>query len=117
MTRMTWLAPLAAATLSACAQPAPEQQIINDAATALGGSDRIQAIKTLVMEGEGTNGNLGQDMTPDATEQSFAVTGYRRAIDVAGGRARTEPELPDMHAIMMRPSTPRNRPRMKPRPA
>ena len=29
-------------------------------------------------------------MTPQATGQTFAVASYRRAIDVAGGRARTE---------------------------
>src|SRR4029079_1217308 len=68
----------------------PEQQIVNDAATALGGRDKILAVRTLVIEGEGTNGNLGQDMTPETAGQAFAVSEYRRAIDVAGGRARTE---------------------------
>src|SRR2546422_314480 len=85
-----WLALLAAATWSACARPTPEQQVINDAAAALGGIDKIQAVKTLVIEGEGTNGNLGQDMTPEATGQTFTVTGYKRAIDVAAGRARIQ---------------------------
>jgi len=85
-----WLALLAAATLTACAQATPEQQTINDAAAALGGSDRIQAVKTLIIEGEGSNGNLGQDMSPEATGQTFTVTGYKRAIDVAAGRVRIE---------------------------
>lgn len=74
----------------ACARPTPEQQIVDDAAEALGGRDRILAVRTLVIEGEGTNGNLGQDMTPEARSQSFTVAGYRRAVDVAGRRARTE---------------------------
>jgi glyoxylase-like metal-dependent hydrolase (beta-lactamase superfamily II) len=87
--------PLAAAvlfavTLAACARPSPEQQIVNDAAAALGGSERLQAVKTLVIEGSGTNGNLGQDVTPDATSQNFAVTGYKRAIDIGEGRVRVE---------------------------
>jgi len=86
----TTLALVAAALATACAQPTPEQQIVNDAATALGGRDRILAVKTLVLEGEGTNGNLGQDMTMDATGQTFQVSGYKRSIDVAGSRARTE---------------------------
>jgi len=86
----TLLAILVAVTLSACAGSTPEQQVINDAAAALGGSDRIQAVKTLVIEGEGTNGNLGQDVTPEATSQTFTVTGYKRAIDVAAGRVRIE---------------------------
>ena len=68
----------------------PEQQIINDAADAMGGTRRILAVKTLVLEGEGTNGNLGQDMTMDASGQRFDVTGYRRLIDLTGGRMRIE---------------------------
>ena len=68
----------------------PEQQIINDAAAAVGGGDKIQAVKTIVLEGDGSNGNLGQDMSPDATGQAFAVTGYKRAMDAAGGRVRIE---------------------------
>jgi len=80
----------AAATLGACTQAPPEQQIVNDAAAALGGAEKIQAVKTLVIEGEGTNGNLGQDMSPDATGQTFTVTGYKRAIDVLSRRVRIE---------------------------
>lgn len=84
-----WLALLAAATLAACAQPTPEQQLIDDAASALGGRDRVLAVKTLIIEGEGTNGNLGQDVTPEATSQTFTVS-FTRKVDVAAGRARTE---------------------------
>lgn len=76
--------------LSACTRATPEQQIINDAAAALGGRDRVLAIKTLIIDGEGTNGNLGQDMTPEATSQTFTVTGYERAVDVMNGRVRIE---------------------------
>jgi glyoxylase-like metal-dependent hydrolase (beta-lactamase superfamily II) len=86
----TTLALVAAACAAACAQPTPEQQIINDAASALGGRDKILAVKTLVLEGEGTNGNLGQDMTMDATGQQFQLSGYKRSVDVAGNKARTE---------------------------
>jgi len=90
MKRTTWLALFAAAALTTCSQATPERQIINDAAAALGGRDRILAVKTLVIEGTGTNGNLGQDMTPAATSQAFNLTGYKRAVDVAAGRARVE---------------------------
>jgi glyoxylase-like metal-dependent hydrolase (beta-lactamase superfamily II) len=85
---MAWPALIAAAAVSGCTNATVEQQIINDAAAAIGGGDRIQAVKTLVIEGSGTNGNLGQDMTPEATGQTFAVTGYRRAMDAGGGRVR-----------------------------
>jgi glyoxylase-like metal-dependent hydrolase (beta-lactamase superfamily II) len=90
MKRTTWLVSFAAAAVTACTQATPEQQIINDAAAALGGRDRILAVKTLVIEGTGANGNLGQDMTPAATSQAFNLTGYKRAVDVAAGRARVE---------------------------
>jgi glyoxylase-like metal-dependent hydrolase (beta-lactamase superfamily II) len=81
---------VAAAFAGGCAQATPEQQIVNDAASALGGRDRILAVKTLTLEGEGMNGNLGQDMTMEAAGQQFQLTGYKRTIDVAGGRSRTE---------------------------
>lgn len=81
---------LLAVVLAGCSRPTPEQQIVNDAAQALGGRDRIAAVKTLVIEGAGTQYNLGQDLVPGASGQTFTVTGYTRAVDVAGGRARTE---------------------------
>src|SRR5438093_8661296 len=84
------LAMLAVVTLGACAQPTPEQRIVNDAAAALGGRDRVLAVKTLVIQGDGKQYNLGQDVTPTAHGQTFTMSTYRRAIDVAGGRARTE---------------------------
>jgi glyoxylase-like metal-dependent hydrolase (beta-lactamase superfamily II) len=92
MKRATVIAALAAAAVwaGACTSATPEQQIVNDAADALGGAGRIQAVKTLVLEGEGTNGNLGQDMSPDATGQLFTVTAYKRAVDVGSGRSRTD---------------------------
>src|SRR5213594_3066118 len=89
MKRMKWLVLSAAVILGGCAQ-APEQQTINDAASALGGRDRILAVKTLIIEGGGSNGNLGQDVRPEATSQTFTVADYKRAIDVAAGRARVE---------------------------
>jgi hypothetical protein len=84
------LALLTSVLIAACSQATPEQQIVNDAAEALGGADRIQAVKTLVLEGEGTQYNLGQDVTPDASGQTFAVTDARYAVDVAGARTRFE---------------------------
>jgi len=84
------LAFAAAAMAAACAQPTLEQQIVNDAAAALGGRDKVLAVKSIVIEGDGMNGNLGQDMTMDATSQAFQLSGYKRAIDVAAGRQRVE---------------------------
>jgi glyoxylase-like metal-dependent hydrolase (beta-lactamase superfamily II) len=76
--------------LVACSPRTPEQEFVQAAATALGGSDRVSSITTVVMEGRGTAGNLGQDMTWEATGQQFDLSDYRRSIDVIGRRARTE---------------------------
>jgi glyoxylase-like metal-dependent hydrolase (beta-lactamase superfamily II) len=90
MKRTKWFFVLAAALLSACAQSTPEQQTINDAAAALGGKEKILAVKTLIIEGTGSNGNLGQDVTPEATAQTFTLADYKRSLDIAAGRVRVE---------------------------
>jgi glyoxylase-like metal-dependent hydrolase (beta-lactamase superfamily II) len=74
----------------ACARPTPERQIAEDAAAALGGSERVLAVKTLTLDGRGTQRNLGQDVTPDATGQTFTVSSYHREVDLAAGRGRIE---------------------------
>jgi len=90
MNRTRILVFVATAALSSCATETPEQQILSDAASALGGRDIIESTASLTIEGEGSMGNLGQDMTPDATSQHFAVTDYRRTVDLNQARARTE---------------------------
>ncbi|MGE3179008.1 MAG: MBL fold metallo-hydrolase [Vicinamibacterales bacterium] len=91
--RQTTRSGLVALTLAAlaagCTQLTPEQQIVADAREAMGG-DALQTPTVLVIEGEGTNGNLGQDMTPEATGQTFTVTAYRRTVDLAAPRMRIE---------------------------
>jgi glyoxylase-like metal-dependent hydrolase (beta-lactamase superfamily II) len=86
---------------TACTRATPEQQVINDAAAALGGRDRILAVKTLVIEGDGANGNLGQDLTPERAVQTFTLSNYKREIDMAGTRTRVEqtrtPTFPYFH--------------------
>ena len=57
---------------------------------ALGGRSRVEAVKTLTHRRQGVNYNLGQDMKPEAATQQFAVTGYKRQIDIANGRQRIE---------------------------
>ena len=77
---------LALGLAAACSQTPPEQQIINDAADALGGRDRILAIRTLALEGSGTDGAVGGSVTPDAPPNTFKITEYRRTFDLANGR-------------------------------
>jgi glyoxylase-like metal-dependent hydrolase (beta-lactamase superfamily II) len=76
--------------LAACSPGTPEQQFVADAMEQLGGRNRIQAVKTLTIEGEGVNYNLGQDMKPEADTQQFVVANYKRQIDIANGRQRVE---------------------------
>src|SRR5262245_27961460 len=78
------------AAAAACTQAPAEQQVINDAATAMAGRDRVLAVTPLTRDGAGANGNLGQDLTPERRVQTFTLTGYKREIDVAGSRARLE---------------------------
>ena len=73
-----------------CSPATPEQQFLEDVTEQLGGRDRIAAVKTLTIEGEGVNYNLGQDMEPEAATQQFVISSYKRQIDIANGRQRVE---------------------------
>lgn len=66
------------------------QQAVERAAGALGSLDRLRTLKSVAMDGSGTNGNLGQDLTPEATGQTFTITGYRRIISFTANAMRTE---------------------------
>ena len=88
--RLGYVVPLIVLSFAACARLTPEQQAVNDAASALGGVERVQAVRTLVIEGDGTQFNLGQDVVPDTRGQTFAITQYKRAVDFSAERARTE---------------------------
>lgn len=80
-----------AAILSGCATQTPEQQVVERAAAALGGRERVIAVRTLTLEdGSGRQYNLGQDMTPGAKGQTFAVSQLARRYDVPATRMRTE---------------------------
>jgi glyoxylase-like metal-dependent hydrolase (beta-lactamase superfamily II) len=96
MTHAGWMMAGLLAVTAACAQATPEQQIIDEAAAALGGVDRVQAVRTIVLEGEGTMYNHGQDMAPGDSGQTFRMAGLRRAVDVQAGQARIEYDrIPD----------------------
>lgn len=71
-----------------CTQRTPEQQLIQDAADALGGRARIEQAAVLTMEGTGTQYNLGQDMRPGQAEQTFTVSSLKREVDLTAPRLR-----------------------------
>jgi glyoxylase-like metal-dependent hydrolase (beta-lactamase superfamily II) len=70
-----------------------EQQVIADASAALGGRERILAVKTLIVEGGGRDLNVGQSLRfDDVGLQSdvWQIREYKRAYDLANTRARFE---------------------------
>jgi glyoxylase-like metal-dependent hydrolase (beta-lactamase superfamily II) len=80
------------------AQTSQERQLINEVAAALGGADRIQKIGVITMEGSGVANGLGQARTPKGDDLEnpleptaiWAVTGFKRTIDVPNARARQQ---------------------------
>ena len=72
----------------------PERQLVTRAAEALGGRDRVMAIKTLQIVGFGElaymdgGGNITGD--PAAPQKWQKVLEYRRLIDLEHGRTRVE---------------------------
>src|SRR5271163_2214411 len=63
---------------------------IDSAAAALGGKDRIAAIQTLTIEGSGVAPNVGQNPFPEGPLPTWWVPEFKRTIDLAHHRARTE---------------------------
>ena len=77
------------------------QQIVNDAATALGGRDRVLAVNTLLLQGEGKEFSFGQGSSWSEMGQEasvWKVMGYRRAYDLTSGRARFEQSRTPLYA-------------------
>ena len=64
--------------------------VVDQAAAALGGRDRLLTVRSVIAEGAGTNGNLGQDVTPEATGQTFAISDYRRVHSFSANALRIE---------------------------
>ena len=75
---------LALTALPALAQP--QSPALDAAVTAMGGRQRLLAVRTLVLEGTGENLNFGQNHTPFA-ETKFEVTSFRRVYDFQNLRA------------------------------
>ncbi len=81
---------LVALAVSSCNRTPPELQAIVDAANALGGREKILAIKTLTIEGEGSAPNAGQNTMPDSDLPVWKVTEFKRVIDPGNGRMRVQ---------------------------
>src|ERR1043166_5119477 len=75
---------------ASCASAPPERKAVDDAAAALGGADRIRALKTLTIDGSGPAPNAGQNRMPDDELPVWQVTQHSRAIDLVNGRTRVQ---------------------------
>ena len=74
------------AFIAACSSAPPERQLVLDAANALGGQDRVAALQSITVEGEGDAPNVGQNRLPDSELPNWKVTEYRRTTDLTNGR-------------------------------
>ncbi len=68
----------------------PEMTVVTRAAEALGGKDKVLAVKTLVIEGSGINPNVGQNPLPDSPLLNWNVPEFKRSLDLVNGRMRVE---------------------------
>lgn len=80
---------IAVPTVSA-AQSGGARLTLDAAARAMGGRNRILAVKTLVMLGQGQNFNLGQNAAPDDPLPVYEVSEFRRLMDFSARRWRQE---------------------------
>ena len=89
MHRRIWIVALALCA-GACSLSTPESRVIDEVATALGGRDRVEAVRTLVLEGQGEQPNIGQNMSPESELRVWKVTQYKRILDIEEGRMRVQ---------------------------
>jgi hypothetical protein len=75
---------------SACSSLSPEQQLVSDAAAAMGGKTAIDGVKTLGIEGGGTAYLLGQNLVPDSELPTYKVTDYVRTLELSSARTTTK---------------------------
>ena len=90
MTRRAVFA-LAALMLGACSRPpSTPQEVVREAAAALGGAERIQNLEGLVFHATGTAPNAGQNRMPDDELPVWKLHEYVRAVDLTNFRSRVQ---------------------------
>ena len=75
--------------IAGCTQMAPETQVVEGAADALGGREQVLAASSLVIEGQGMDAGAGQNYMPDSELFAWSLNDYRQILDIANGRVRT----------------------------
>ena len=89
MKRLSRLA-FVALLVGGCASASPERKIVDAAAAALGGEDRVASIKTLMIQGTGTAPLVGQNRMPNDELPVWKIKEYTRSIDLTNGRTRVD---------------------------
>jgi hypothetical protein len=85
---------LATAGLTACSSTPTTRQLAQDVVTAMGGTEKLQSILTLVMkDGTGTRMRLGQTVRVGDQEMPAQLTKVVEIADLANGRASLDYEL------------------------
>jgi hypothetical protein len=79
---------LASVIFGTCSSPSSERKLVDDAAAALGGADRVRGVAALTIVGTATAPNAGQNRMPDSELPVWKVTEYNRVVDVPNGRMR-----------------------------
>ena len=79
---------VASVTLHGCGPQTSEMQLIDEAAEAMGGARNIGNVETLLLEAEGRQFRLGQNMDPDDPLPYWELDDYRREVDLTTGRWR-----------------------------
>lgn len=78
----------------ACSSPPTTQGLAKDAATAMGGLDRLRGLQTVVMKGgSGTRLRLGQMVRATDEEMPASLANVVETLDVANGRAALDYEI------------------------
>jgi Metallo-beta-lactamase superfamily len=88
-----WLLASAVLLVPGLQAQSTEQQIVSDAAAALGGRERVLAVKTLVVQGGGHDMTVGQALRYDELglqSDVWQIRDYKRSYDLANGRGRFE---------------------------
>ena len=94
MGRRLMVLALAASGLTACSSPPTARQTAQDAVTAMGGREKLQAVQTIVMKsGTGTRMRLGQLHKVGDTETPAQLKNVVEIADLADGRASLDYEL------------------------
>jgi hypothetical protein len=64
--------------------------LVDDAAAALGGAERLTSLKTLRIDASGSAPNAGQNRMPDEELPVWRLNEYTRSIDLPNGRLRVQ---------------------------